>query len=249
MEVNPLTAEQQPTGQGDAEPRLLAGKYKNVEALESGYQSSVNEAQRIIAENRALAEQNKLLQSLVQERGPEEDFKELGEAGISQDALERVIDARAARTVQQVLQPLLNSAEAIAAMGPEQAEANRFLSGNPDVQATFQSFLAANPRGAARYVELEMERARAAQVDAGANQEDARVKSIQAAQLRDAGLITQKSVTREQPARDSNTERELALREALAVRPDITTQKAWLSERLKGLKMHIPGEETARTVE
>lgn len=136
-----------PTPQDAGKPRLLAGKYTTAEALEKGYTEQRNETQRIIAERNRLEEQNRMLQATLA------GFQNQGENEPEDDG--GMSDARVVSLIQQVLNPLFSSAEAVATFGSDQPAISEYLRSNPEVQATFQSMVGGNPHGAAEYVKLK----------------------------------------------------------------------------------------------
>lgn len=149
-----------PDGTTPQTPRTYAGKYQSPEALESGYNDLFRLSQKQSAERKALEERNRLLEAMIAQRqAPQQDPDDQDAyAGISDDELNRRIDARATERLQQTLDPLLKAAEAASYFGADQAAISQFLTDTPEIQATFQSMVGANPEGAARLVKLEYAR-------------------------------------------------------------------------------------------
>lgn len=145
------------TPQDAGKPRLLAGKYTTQEALERGYTEQRNETQRIIAERKALEDQNRMLQATLA------SMQSAGDEGVDENddlspRQRQALQSLIVDTVTQVLNPLMTSAEAVATFGSRQGEITEFLRSNPDIQTTFQSMVGGSPTGAARFVELEYEK-------------------------------------------------------------------------------------------
>lgn len=149
---------EEPTSQPS---RTYAGKYQSPEALESGYNELFRLRQREVAAQKALEEQNRLLQATLAQLnsgGQSYTSDDSGSDGLSEAQIAALVDSRTADAVQRILDPLLKGAEAVTHFGANQGAISQFLSATPEIQATFQSMVGANPEGAARYAELEYER-------------------------------------------------------------------------------------------
>lgn len=148
--AEPATTAQQ---QQEAE-RLLAGKYRDVAALEKGYMESAQEAQRIVNENKAL---KAMLQTVVPQQpgervnpaaraGDRTHVKALEEALVPVDALKEFFREQ----LMEEFKPLVAGQRAAKELaqaygepfGKFQAEMETFLSANPDVNDEYNRMLA-----------------------------------------------------------------------------------------------------------
>lgn len=248
------TPSDQPTAQGtpaDAQattasqqpPRKYANKYDSVEALETGYWNSAQEAARIAAENRVLKE---TLQTVASTRvNPAERIaerknyvEELREAAIPVEALTHFFEELADKKFENLLGPITRGATARNAMiarhpGFEQVERSldQFLTSNPDVNDKYNRMMQAGLEDAAlEYAYFAHKSAQPAPTADASGQEQAVARATAALSGTTVGSRTvgddfasRLAVARERFARDGD-ERALAAVVLAGIHPAVPGQ-------------------------
>lgn len=239
--------------------RVYAGKYQSPEALEQGYMNSSREAQRLKAENDAMAAQVAQYQTLVaqfsQSRPNETDdlAAKLEEAGISLDTFRQFVKQEAAEETSRLLTPLMNSAEAVTHLDDSQ-RANQFLRNNPEVQATFTELVSANPRAAAEYLQTKMQLSTAHEQEGSLAAEHQAANTARESALRDAGVPqsqaeAQSSARDKSPVPSDQLAREKALVEAARQPGGAMAEQAYLKSRLGGvIEGWFPGDTAPKKI-
>lgn len=185
---------QQPASEGQpqtAQEKLLAGKYKNVDELERGYDSLFKEGQRLVNRIRELEE----VRPTSRESDPwgdpngvevteridpaarsaarrENPADVLAMAGIPVEAAEELIR----RTVQAEIRPLFQGAQArqsVAQIHPEfvqfEGELAQFVAANPSLSGRYNRIYATDPEVALDWVFGEFMRSRGPSPENGAS--------------------------------------------------------------------------------
>lgn len=228
-----------------SQDRLLAGKYRDQEALEKGYLEQSRETQRIIAERRALEERVRLLNATVNQlqAANQPSFDESDpEAGLSAADMRTFV----ADELQKLMTPLFQNAEAVGYFGEDQAKINTFLRDNPDLQQTFQRLTTADPQGAAELVTRRY-RDHVAEVERTASEAETAASRRERHETRPAAEVAPgRGVSRSEP---DNANQHAERLESLATRAregDWNAKHQYTKERLFGgngsIEIWAPGE-------
>jgi hypothetical protein len=149
-------------GQDNPTPeKLYAGKYRTPEDLETGYNNSTREYQRLKREreqdHQVMMQMQNDLMNLKKSQTPDPIYEKLDELGLPGQAFDRLIETKITSAVAGVLGDALKPfAESEKARGEVQEiypdfnldEARKAISKDPALADTYQSLLTTNPKAA-----------------------------------------------------------------------------------------------------
>jgi hypothetical protein len=194
----------------EEQKKLLAGKYKDVDALEQGYLRSSQEAQKLIAYTRKLEQQNEQLGGLLNSMQAEKAASGGGNEPSLEDPeglkrwLADQVQTLTASQVEQLLTPVIRSVEAASELG---AEDSTYMRGDPELLETFNTLSAANPQAAAVLVKKSRELDELKRQLSQASQDDRQAATAREAALADAGVgDASRGDSRQKPVETDNDE-------------------------------------------
>lgn len=229
----------------EKQERLLAGKYKDKEALERGYLEQARETSRVIAYTRKLEQENERIAGLL-------NTLQAGNAAEGEDIppglekwLEQKVQTLTAGQVEQLLTPVVRSVEAASELG---AEDSTFMRGDPTLMETFHELSSVKPEAAAQLVKLSRELDEFKRQATQATQDSREAEEARAAALASAGIgDTRRGDSRQAPV-EENTDEEAAKYDKLKEHAqEYGDSMPLLRERLFGgkkpiVEMWAPGE-------